>query len=75
MSECSVIGKRFMKAMKDTYAAKISIDKATLEVYIQNPVAIGEHPQHAEEIDKLDSISTNEDKLENLKKHYGHCLA
>jgi hypothetical protein len=67
MTECSAIGKMFMKAMRDTYAAKISTDKATIEIYVQNPVAIGEHPQHAEEIDKLlDSISTNEDKLENF---------
>ena len=45
--------------------------KATLLVYFNNPVAIGEHPQHLEEMDKLlVDIADANDKLEMLNKHF-----
>tara|TARA_Y100000389_G_scaffold31860_1_gene27029 strand:- start:73 stop:237 length:165 start_codon:yes stop_codon:yes gene_type:complete len=44
--------------------------KATLSIYLSNSVGIGEHPQHLDEMDKLiDTIASNEDKLQALKKH------
>ena len=40
-------------------------------IYFEKSVAIGEHPQHTEEMDKLLSqISSAEDNLESLKKYF-----
>ena len=42
-----------LQALEDKYNAQISEAKATLKIYLEKPVAIGEHPQHIEEADKL----------------------
>jgi len=45
---------------------------ATLDVYMSNPVGIGEHPQIVEEAMKqLDKLATAEGKIIELKKQYG----
>ena len=63
----SKIGENLLSALKLKYNAEIECAKATLNIYITNPVGIGEHPQHLEEMDKLiDQIATNKDKLEAL---------
>ena len=50
------------------YEADIASAKATARVYLDKPVAIGEHPQFLDELDKLiDKIATSEEKLEILK--------
>ena len=42
---------------------------ATVNIYLNNPVGIGEHPQHLEEVDKLMAkIAEAKDKLESLKE-------
>jgi|TARA_R100000482_G_scaffold72081_1_gene27517 hypothetical protein len=61
----------FIEALRKKYEADISIAKATISVYMDKSVGIGEHPQFVEEVDKqLDIISTAEEKLETLIKHY-----
>ena len=46
---------------------------ATLDVYMSNPVGIGEHPQIVEEAMKqLDKLATAEGKLKKKKKQYGN---
>jgi hypothetical protein len=46
---------------------------ATLDVYMSNPVGIGEHPQIVEEaMNQLDKLATAEGKLIELKKQYGN---
>ena len=46
---------------------------ATLDVYMSNPVGIGEHPQIVEEAMKqLDKLATAEGKLIEIKKQYGN---
>ena len=58
-------------AMKNKYNADIDYHETTLRIYFKNPVAIGEHPQHLEEVDKLlDQISAARDKLESLETFY-----
>ncbi len=55
------------------HEAQANIDKAeaTMEIYFNNPVGIGEHPQHLNEMNKLlDIISTNEDRLTTLIKFF-----
>ena len=45
---------------------------ATLDVYMSNPVGIGEHPQIVEDAMKqLDKLATAEGKLVELKAQYG----
>lgn len=57
-----------LKALKSKYKAQVDEAKATLMIYFSNPVGIGEHPQHIEEMDKLVSqIAEAEDKLEVLR--------
>jgi hypothetical protein len=57
-----------IQALEDKYNAKISEADATIKIYLTNPVGIGEHPQHLEEIDKLlGVIADAEDKLQALQ--------
>jgi len=60
--------KLILDALEDKYNSQISEAEATLKIYLENPVAIGEHPQHVDEADKLiEKIATAEEKLEILK--------
>ena len=40
-------------ALEARYEAQILEADATLKLYLENSVGIGEHPQHLEEVDKL----------------------
>ena len=61
------------KALAKKYESDIASAYATLTVYFDSPVAIGEHPQHLEEMDKLvDKVSSAEDKLKALNKHFNN---
>ena len=53
-----------LTALKDRYNAQISEADATIKIYLENSVGIGEHPQHIDEIDKLiQKIADAEEKL------------
>ena len=57
-----------IQALEDKYEAEISAAHATINIYLNNSVGIGEHPQHLEEIDKLfDKIATAQERLEVLE--------
>jgi hypothetical protein len=61
------------KALAKRYEAQIAEAYATLIVYFDNSVGIGEHPQHLQEMDKqLDLMSTAEEKLISLSKHFNN---
>ena len=61
-----------LQALEDRYNAQISEAEATLKIYFEKPVGIGEHPQHVEEVDKLiEKIANAEEKLETLKQYKG----
>ena len=58
---------RLIKALNAKYHADMMDAIARLEVYAKNPVAIGEHPQHIEEMDKLvEQYANARDKAEAL---------
>ena len=58
-------------ALEHKAQANIDEAEATIEIYFNNSVGIGEHPQHLEEMGKLlDTIATNEDRLDVLKKYF-----
>tara|TARA_R100000700_G_scaffold26849_1_gene33684 strand:- start:17 stop:220 length:204 start_codon:yes stop_codon:yes gene_type:complete len=57
-----------LDALEDRYNAQISEAEATLKIFLEKPVGIGEHPQHLEEVDKLiDKIAQAESKIQTLQ--------
>ncbi len=56
------------EALESKYLAQIAEAKATLAIYFESSVGIGEHPQHLEEMDKfVTQLTDAEDKLESLR--------
>ena len=57
-----------LDALEDRYTAQISEADATIKIYLENSVGIGEHPQHLEEIDKLlQQIVDAQEKIKELQ--------
>ena len=57
-----------LKALEDKYQAQISEADATIKIYLDHSVGIGEHPQHIDEIDKqLQKIADASEKLKELE--------
>ena len=62
-----MLRKAIIEALEDRYNAQISEADATLKIYLENSVGIGEHPQHLEEVDKLvEKIATAEEKIKDF---------
>ena len=60
-----------IKALKTRYDAAYQEAHCTLEIYLNKPVAIGEHPQHFEEMGKLvDAMASAKDSLKALNAEY-----
>ena len=58
-----------LEALRKRYEAQIAEADATIKIYFENSVGIGEHPQHVDEVDKLiEKIATAEEKLEVIKE-------
>jgi len=56
-----------LQALEDRYTAQISEADATIKIYLENSVGIGEHPQHIDEIDKLfQKIADAQEKLKAI---------
>lgn len=63
------IQKKMIEALILKYESEIAEAEATLLIYFSNPVGIGEHPQHLEEMDKfVEKMANAKDKLETLKE-------
>ena len=61
--------KAILTALEDRYKAQISEADATLKIYLENSVGIGEHPQHLDEADKLiQKIANAEENLKVLEE-------
>ena len=64
-----MLRQAIIDALEDRYNAQISEADATLKIYLENSVGIGEHPQHLEEVDKLvEKIATAEEKIKVLQQ-------
>ena len=62
---------KFNDALKAKYEAEIKVAKATIEVFFDKPVGVGEHPQFVEEIDKqLEIITCARDKIKTIEDDY-----
>ena len=59
-------------ALRKLYEAEIAHAQANIDVYLNSPVGIGEHPDLVSAVDEqIDKMAHAEDKLEILKKYYG----
>ncbi len=57
-----------LQALEDRYNAQISEADATIKIYLENSVGIGEHPQHIDEIDKqIQKLVDANEKLKELQ--------
>ena len=61
--------RAILDALEKRYEAQIAEAEATMKIYFEHSVGIGEHPQQIEECDKLISkIAEAEDKLGVLQE-------
>ena len=64
-----MLRRAIIEALEDRYNAQISEADATIKIYLEHSVGIGEHPQHIDEVDKLiEKIANAEEKLKTLKE-------
>jgi len=60
--------RAMLEALEKKYEADIASADATISVYLNNSVGIGEHPQFIEEIDKqVQKIADAQEKIQVLK--------
>mgnify|MGYP001475676962 CR=1 FL=1 len=56
-----------VQALRLQYEAEIAKAKANIQVYIENPAGIGEHPDIVDECEKLvEAIASAEGKIQTL---------
>ena len=62
------VKRAILQALEDRYNAQISEADATIKIYLENSVGIGEHPQHIDEIDKqMQKLTEAQEKLKELQ--------
>ena len=60
--------RAMLEALEKKYEADIAQADATIQIYLNSSVGIGEHPQHIDEIDKqLSKIVEAEEKQNALQ--------
>jgi|TARA_R100000329_G_C7595051_1_gene210988 hypothetical protein len=63
-----MIKRAIVDALDARYNAQIAEAEATIKIYLEQSVGIGEHPQHLDEVDKqIQKISEAEEKLKILE--------
>ena len=61
--------KAILEALEKKYEAQIAEADATIKIYLENSVGIGEHQQHIHEVDKqIQIIAAAEENLKILKE-------
>ena len=61
------VRRAILEALKAKYEAEIAEADAIANIYLENSVGIGEHPQHLEEVNKqIEKIANAKEKLEVL---------
>jgi hypothetical protein len=65
-----MIKRAIVDALEARYNAQIAEAEATIKIYMENSVGIGEHPQHIDEVDKLiQKIAEAEENLGVLESY------
>ncbi len=63
--------EKTLSALRNDAIGKISKAKVNIEIYLHNPVGIGEHPDVLAAIqEQLDIIAHEEERIEVLEKHF-----
>ena len=63
-----MIKRAIVDALEARYYAQIAEAEATIKIYLEQSVGIGEHPQHIDEVDKLiQKIAEAEEKIAILE--------
>ena len=63
--------KALIEALEKRYEAQIAEADATIKIYFENSVGIGEHPDVLGAIqEQLDIIAHEQERLEVLDKHF-----
>ena len=63
-----MIKRAIVDALEARYNAQIAEAEATIKIYLEQSVGIGEHPQHIDEVDKLiQKIAEAEEKIAILE--------
>ena len=63
-----MLRQAILQALEDKYNAQISEADATIKIYLDHSVGIGEHPQHIDEVDKqIEKIANAQEKLKELQ--------
>jgi len=67
--------KLIIEALKAHYEGEIAKAKANVEVFLENNVGVGEHPDVVETISgEIEKIAAAEDNLNALEKHFNQSL-
>lgn len=62
--------RAIIEALEKRYEAQIAEADATINIYLEKSVGIGEHPQHIDEVDKqLQKIAEAEEKMNALQAY------
>ncbi len=60
--------RAILEALEARYNAQMAESDATIKIYLENSVGIGDHPQHIDEVDKqLTKITEAQEKLKELQ--------
>lgn len=63
--------KEILKALKAEAIGNIEKARLNIEIYLKNPVGIGEHPDVLAAIqDQLDIIAHEEERIEVMQKYF-----
>ena len=63
--------REMLEALKALSVGSIKKSKMNIEVYLANPVGIGEHPDVLGAIqDQVDVIAKEEERIETIKKYF-----
>jgi|TARA_B100001094_G_C17915710_1_gene663416 hypothetical protein len=63
--------RQMLDAVRDHAKAHIDKHRVNVEIYLTNPVGVGEHSQVMDEVEKqLDEMARYEDHLEMLDKYF-----
>ena len=66
-----LVKQAILTALEARYEAEVAEAHAIIKIFLENPVGIGEHPQHLDELDKqFEKIANAEEKLEALKSFH-----
>ena len=64
--------RTIVKALRAQALGNIEKAKANIDIYLHNPVGIGEHSDILAAIqDQIDAIAKEEERLDVLEKHFG----